>query len=235
MVLGLQLLGGFKLESPDGPMSLSNGSRRLLSFVALRGQPVSRQEVGGTLWPKASDQAAGRSLRSALWRLAGTGSRVIAASRVDLRIAEGVSVDLWAARAIAHRLLDHGSTFRETDGSRAVISLLSKDVLPEWYDDWALDAAEAWRQLRLHTLEALAAHFVSRARFGQAAVAATLAVQADPLRESARIALIGVHLAEGNRSEAVREFHRYRDLLQAELGVDPTPRLTALTADLLPA
>jgi DNA-binding SARP family transcriptional activator len=168
-----------------------------------------------------------------LWRLAGTDSRVIDASRVDLRIAEGVSVDLWEARAIAHRLLDHGSSFRETDGSRAVISLLSKDVVPEWYDDWALDEAEAWRQLRLHALEALAGHFVSRTRFGQAAVAATLAVQADPLRESARIALIGVHLAEGNRSEAVREFHRYAGLLKAELGVEPTPRMTEITKDLL--
>jgi SARP family transcriptional regulator, regulator of embCAB operon len=53
-------------------------------------------------------------------------------------------------------------------------------------------------------------------------------VRAEPLRESARAALIQAHLAEGNQSEAVREFTRYRRLLDAELGLAPTPRLHRL-------
>ena len=36
------------------------------------------------------------------------------------------------------------------------------------------------------------------------------------------------HLAVGNQSEAVREFTRYRTLLDAELGLAPTPRLHEL-------
>jgi DNA-binding SARP family transcriptional activator len=36
--------------------------------------------------------------------------------------------------------------------------------------------------------------------------------RADPLRESAHGALIAVHLAEGNQSDALREFERYRAL-----------------------
>ena len=40
------------------------------------------------------------------------------------------------------------------------------------------------------------------------------------------------HLAEGNQSEALAEFNRYRALLRAELGLDPTPRLCELVADL---
>ena len=39
--------------------------------------------------------------------------------------------------------------------------------------------------------------------------------------ETAHAALIRAHLAEGNRSEAVRQFYRCRDLLSAELTVDP--------------
>jgi hypothetical protein len=34
-------------------------------------------------------------------------------------------------------------------------------------------------------------------------------------------------LAEGNQSEAVREFTHYRALLHAELGLEPTLRLNA--------
>jgi DNA-binding SARP family transcriptional activator len=35
-------------------------------------------------------------------------------------------------------------------------------------------------------------------------------------------------LAEGNQSEAVREFMHYRALLHSELGLEPTPRLRRL-------
>jgi DNA-binding SARP family transcriptional activator len=35
-------------------------------------------------------------------------------------------------------------------------------------------------------------------------------------------------MAEGNRSEALREFARYRALLRAELGLDPTEKLREL-------
>jgi DNA-binding SARP family transcriptional activator len=54
------------------------------------------------------------------------------------------------------------------------------------------------------------------------------AVRADPLRESAHAALIRVHLAEHNQSEALREFKRYQDLLRAELNIEPTAQLHRL-------
>jgi hypothetical protein len=41
-----------------------------------------------------------------------------------------------------------------------------------------------------------------------------------------------VHIAEGNPTEALREFARYGELLMLELGVEPTERLRALVADL---
>ena len=57
-------------------------------------------------------------------------------------------------------------------------------------------------------------------------------MRAEPLRESPRAALIRVHIAEGNISEALREFARYGELLKLELGVEPTERLRALAAAL---
>jgi DNA-binding SARP family transcriptional activator len=57
-------------------------------------------------------------------------------------------------------------------------------------------------------------------------------VRAEPLRESAHAALIQLHLAEGNQSEAVREFTRYRALLNAELGLEPTLPLRQLIGNL---
>ena len=70
---------------------------------------------------------------------------------------------------------------------------------------------------------------------GEAATAATVAARADPLRESARAALVRVHLAKGNQSDALDEFHRYRSLIRRELDLEPTPLLSDLVRDLGPA
>jgi DNA-binding SARP family transcriptional activator len=123
-------------------------------------------------------------------------------------------------------------TPEQSDLSPAAIVILSGDLLPGWYDDWVLVEAEDWRQLRLHALEMLAGRLTAVGCWGQAADAARAAVRAEPLRESAHAALIGVHLAEGNQSEAVRQFTLYRELLHAELGLEPTPRLRCLVQDL---
>jgi DNA-binding SARP family transcriptional activator len=136
------------------------------------------------------------------------------------------------AQALARRLLDPALPLDRSELGMAAVPTLSADLLPDWYDDWVLIEAEDWRQLRLHALEALAGRLIALGRWGEAAGAAWAAVRAEPLRESSRAALIQVHLAEGNQSEAMREFMRYRALLDAELGLAPTARLHELVRNL---
>ena len=184
------------------------------------------------LWPDASESHAYSNLRSALARLERTYRKALQASKLELGLAEGVTVDIRHAQALARRLLDSAATPGQSDLSAATLAALSADLLPGWYDDWALIEAEDWRQLRLHALEALAGRLIAAGRWGEAADAAGAAVRAEPLRESACAAFIQVHLAEGNQSEAVREFERYRALLHAELGLEPTLRLGRLVQGL---
>lgn len=229
---GLGLLGGF-VFSADGDvlLGISAGSQRLLAFLALRERVMTRDQVAGTLWPESSEERAGASLRSAVSRLDGPVRQAVTVTATDLGMAEGVAVDVRRSRALAHRLIDRGVPRSEGDIGAGAVSCLSEDLLPGWYDDWAILAAEDWRQLRLHALEAVAARLTDADRLAEAAVAAVAAVRAEPLRESARAALIRVHLAEGNQSNAHGEFDRYRVLLHAELGVAPTSRLRHLLDD----
>jgi DNA-binding SARP family transcriptional activator len=37
-----------------------------------------------------------------------------------------------------------------------------------------------------------------------------------------------IHLAQGNKVEAIREYFRYRELLRADLNVDPSPSIEQL-------
>jgi DNA-binding SARP family transcriptional activator len=233
--LRVSLLGGFRLESAGIAVVLPEGSKRLIAFLALKGRVMQRQAVAGTLWPDATDSQGSSSLRSALTRLRGRARGSLTATVRDLGLSEDVKVDLWEARELAHHLLDPTGASSSDGPGREAISALSADLLPDSYDDWAIFEAEDWRQLRLHALEVLADRFRARKDFGDAAAAALAAIRAEPLRESPRVALIRVHIEEGNPTEALREFARYRELLMLELGVEPTERLRALVADLWPS
>ena len=227
------VLGTFRFWAEGTALpAVLGGSQRLLALLSLRDRALMRASVAGTLWPESTEEHAYSSLRSALGRLSRLTRDAVVVTPLDLCLAGDVTVDIRESRALAHRLLDPGATLSDADLSAQAIAALSLDVLPDWYDDWVLVEAEEWRQLRLHALDALADRLLNERRYGEATGAALAAVRAEPLRESARALVIRVHLAEGNQSEALAEFNRYRALLRAELGLEPTPRLCGLVADL---
>ena len=226
--LELSLLGSFELRAGDESLGVPASSQRLVAFLALRRGAAKRPQVAGTLWPEASERQAHGSLRSALWRLRGSGGDVVVGDQLSLRLAPEVAVDFRMAEALSRRLIDRSLRPEEADLGLASIDVLSADLLPDWYDDWALLEAESWRQLRLHGLEALCGHLARAGRYGEALLAAMAAVRGEPLRESGHASVIRVHLAEGNHVEARRQYGQYQHLLKAELGLEPTPRLRAL-------
>jgi DNA-binding SARP family transcriptional activator len=222
------VLGEFRLLRGTRVIGIPRASQRLLAFLALHDRVVERAALAGALWPNASELHAYSSLRTALSRLQSPARMALAIRKLELGLAEGVTVDIHHARALAHRLLNQAVLPTPDDLGMSATTVLSADLLPDWYDDWALVEAEDWRQLRLHALESLAGHLTAAGRWGEAASAARAAVRGEPLRESSHAALIQVFLAEGNLSEAVREFTCYRALLYHELGLEPTARLRHL-------
>jgi SARP family transcriptional regulator, regulator of embCAB operon len=209
-------------------IALADGPQRLIAFLALRKKPVKRRLAAGILWPDASADHAHSSLRSTLARLDHAARSALAVTPSQLGISQRITVDLWESEAIAHRLVGPHETLTVHRSAAAEVEALSADILPDWYEDWVIVEAEAWHQRRLHALEALANDLRAEGAFGDAASAAQAAIKADPLRESPRAALIRVHLAEGNVSDALREFSQYRHLLQRELQLEPTARLQHL-------
>jgi DNA-binding SARP family transcriptional activator len=226
------LLGGFRLLTGEEQVTVSGGSERLLSFVALCGQAVPRTLLAGTLWPDRPERRAFASLRSALARLEGAGRRILDVGATEVRLSQDAGVDIEEARSLARRVLDPDTPTPAQDLSADSVESLAVDLLPGWYDDWVVQEAEEWHQLRLHALEALAEEFITAGRFADAVAAAGVAVRAEPLRESSHAALIRAHLAEGNQAEALRDYDRYENLLDTELGLRPTPLVSDLVAGL---
>lgn len=212
------LMGALELEHEGAVVALPMSAQRLLAFVALQDKPLARLYVAGRLWPDASEPRAGASLRSALWRLQRADGGVVQANSRTLVLAQWASVDVQCVTAVAHRVL-HGGPVSDQD---AEALCRSDDLLPDWYDDWVDIERERFRQLRLHALEQLCGRLTAEGRFSDALEAGLAAVRAEPLRETAHRALIGMHLAEGNVSEAVRQYATCEQLMSRALGMEPS-------------
>jgi DNA-binding SARP family transcriptional activator len=223
----LALLGGFALLKGTEEVSLPLSAQRLVALLALRGRPLSRAYLAGVLWPGYSVKRSMADLRTALWRANHAGVPVVATLGMRLYLAAEVEVDVRTL--LEFSCAAPGNPARAPD---AIVSSswldLSLDLLPDWYDDWLIDDRESIRQLRLHALESLADEFSRQGRHVEAIQAALAAVRLEPLRETAHAALIKAHMTEGNRSEALRQFSRCRDLLAAELDVEPSAALCEL-------
>ena len=64
----------------------------------------------------------------------------------------------------------------------------------------------------------------------EALAAGLTAVCAEPLRESAQRALMSVHIAQGNMAEVMDQYRRFRDRLDRELALAPSPQMLQLVA-----
>jgi DNA-binding SARP family transcriptional activator len=226
------LMDGFALERDRAGVAtpvigLPRGAQRLIAHLSLCGHP-GRGAIAGQLWPDVPESHAHGSLRSALWRVQKAVPGLVEASGGSLGLADGVRVDVrefteWAQRLLAPQAV--------VDGTVALDVGLRGELLPGWYDDWVLNARERLRQLKLHALEALADKLVRAGRYGEALQAAYAAVDTEPLRESAHRAVVRVHLAEGNTTEAVRAYEVFRNMLDDELGVAPSKQMDELLVD----
>ena len=231
--MSLSLLDAFELRCDGELVSLPPSAQRLLALLALHDRPLLRPHVAGTLWLDTPDERASANLRSSLWRLNRPGPRLVDATSFQLRLAPDVRVDVREAATLAHQLL---SRTDRTSGDEAELALdprlLTGELLPDWYDDWVMLERERMRQLSLHALEALGERLLAAGRLGAALEATLEAVAMEPLRESAHRLLIRIHLAEGNAAEAIREFELCGRLFRDQLGLEPSPQLAQLVANL---
>jgi DNA-binding SARP family transcriptional activator len=225
------LLGAFALSYEGRETGISVPAQRLLAFLAVHDHAVLRDHVAETLWLDSTQERAAGSLRSALFKLRQAVScELVEVSQGRLRLASAVAVDMREATAWAHSVLDPAATEAQLSIDRLP---LASDMLPDWYDEWVVLERERFRQLRVHALETLCARLTSIGRFADAIEVGMSAIMSDPLRESAHRAVMKVHLAEGNRAEALDIYQRFRGRLRDALGLTPSALMDELVGQIL--
>lgn len=229
----LHLLRRFDLVGHHGrSIPLPLPGQRVLAFLAVHDCPLQRTFVASSLWPDSTEAKAYGSLRSALWRLRAAAPGLVLATPSRLQLDAGVSIDLIELLAAARTLRAEGRLAALTDAVN-LAERFELELLTDWYDEWLVVWQERWRQARLHALDTLARHLALGGEFDAAVECGLAAIAADPLRETSHRVLIEVHLLEGNRSEALREYHAFCALLERELSAAPNDRLANLVRSLI--
>jgi len=222
-VWNLTVLGYWRLRLNGEPVEVGARQQRVLSALALLGVRP-RHFIATLLWPDGSEKQAAGNLRASIFRISHELPGILA-GKDPLQFDQHVDVDVHRLR----RLIGDITDSREGAGSAATIELLrTADLLPGWYDDWVVREQELLQHERVDALEILARKFIARGDIGPALVAARSAAAIEPLRESVQVLLVQAHLASDDQASAVRVYRDFSARIRSELGVTPSPRLTAL-------
>jgi DNA-binding SARP family transcriptional activator len=216
MSVSLSLLGAFAVRIGGAPVHLAPVGQRVVALLALSGRSAKRERLAGTLWPERPEGRALANLRGVLHRFPNELRGGIEGRGRVVAMSPTWTVDLDAASCHA----------TPPDAARAAdVELLTRDLLPDWDEDWLVIPRERYRQYRLHALEDLATEQLAAGRALDAVDTAMHALAAEPLRESAQLLVLRAHLAAGNRASAVELFDRFRAMLATELGVLPSDEM----------
>jgi DNA-binding SARP family transcriptional activator len=222
-VVEVLVLGRVSVRIAGREVGLPRSIQRPVAYLAVSRQAVTRLELASALWPDSSSSAGLARLRNDLWKIRRLVPDLVR-SGSKVALADHVTVDLHEARRIADELLLPESG--PPEGWQ--LDLLHDDLLVDWDEEWLALDQRAHSFLRSHALEKLARHRLEASLFYEAEWACRSVIATDPYRESTRLLLADVHIAEGNGGLALRELVEFQRLLIRDLGVLPNDRIRRL-------
>lgn len=244
----LYVTGRLVVEGPAGALgqeALPGRQGRLtIAHLALaRSEPVPRDALAATLWPEHGPPALDLALSAVVSKIRGALAQVglpgvlhSVAGCYELRLPP----DAWVDAEVAAIQLDRAEgALRRDDVAGAwaaatvASAILRRPFLPGEDGEWPRLQRTRFEAQRLRSLDCLAEAWLRRGEGGLAQRVAEEAAGIAPFREATHRLLMRAHLAQGNRAEALLAFHRCRQLLVAELGVEPAPATQAVYAEAL--
>ena len=235
--LGLRLLGGFLLQAEARPRPLpARKAQALLAYLAVRaGRAHARDTLTGLLWGDVRERQARQSLRQAMVRL-----RRALAGRPRALVVQGDTVMLDARALDCDVAAFERSIRRGTPEALEQAMALYRGPLLDGvhvaapaYEEWLQSERARLGELALEALRRLVEHHQQRGRLEAATLAATRALALDPLQEDMHRALMRLHVRQGRRPAALRQYQTCVAVLQKELGVEPEAATKRLYLEIL--
>ena len=194
---------------------------RLLAFVALRGDWVSRNELATLFWPDRRQEAARSNLRKLLQEVRALNLPQLESDRNGVRWSVRTDVAEYKAAlkrgdADAALALYRAPALPGLDGGDSGVNGVS-DAYASWLDGERQSLHTAWRL-------ALVAQLPQRDAVGVLALSGLLLAD-DPCDEDALVAALDAHHALGDSHGAALAFRHYAESLIEGLGVEPSLRV----------
>jgi YVTN family beta-propeller protein len=216
-------------------------------LVAEQGRAVPRDELAEALWGEDPPATWDKALTVLVSKLRGLladhgidGSKALTGAfgcyRLDLP--EGSWVDLVAAASAGQEAEDalQASDFEKAKTAAALAaSLLEQRFLPGEEGAWVEEKRRELTEVHVRALNVLTDACLSSGDARAAAQWAEQTVAIAPFRETGYRRLMEVHIAAGDRAEALRVYERCRRLLAEELGAYPSPETESIYRELLGA
>lgn len=217
-------------------ITLSERELALLVALSLRRETVPRSRLADLLWPELDDYAARNSLSVCLHRLRQHlgNEQAIVRSKDGYALHDDVRVDLWEFDRSVSMLRSRPAL---ADSERKLLQTSYEKLrgrrperMMQW--EWFEPTERRINELRLEVAQRLATDALSHGKFQRALELAEEMIGYDPCDEAARQIAITAHLAQGDRSAAMRQYRQYRDTLQAELQCEPSDSIKRLVGAL---
>ena len=217
--------------------------RLLFAYLVLwRRRPVGRDELVEALWPQRSPTDAQGALNTLVGRLrAALGPRKVA-GRSELSLVLGpdpwIDVEVAQTAVTAARAgLEAGSASEAWSCAEEALGIVEQPLLRDLDRPWLDDQRRLLEALRPALLAVVgqAGLALGGSALARGTEAARELAALEPFRESARALLMRLLASGGDIAEAVRVYDDLRIHLRDELGLIPSPQLTALHERLLTA
>ncbi|MBN1666511.1 MAG: tetratricopeptide repeat protein [Anaerolineales bacterium] len=240
--LDMRFLGGCEIQRTNGSLHLeSNKTRALLVYLVINPGLHQRQHLMGLLWAEFPERNARRNLRHALWNLRRAlafledpepividGDTVAFKPRPDIFWdVKGFELPVTRIRALQEQpdLAEMDAAVKQYRGD----FLAGFDVpgAPA-FDEWALVERERLRTLMLSALQWLADSYAAQGEPQLALQPARRWLALAPWQELAHRQVMRLLAASHQRQAALLQYETCRQLLAAELGVEPDPETLAL-------
>jgi WD40 repeat protein/DNA-binding SARP family transcriptional activator len=241
--LQIQLFGGFSLRYGGEAIAgfTNERSQALLAYLVLhRQEPHSRQQMACCLYPDGFDSQARSALRKDLYNLRQALPHAaqflhIQAQVVQWNLEADVSLDVAefeAALDRAEAAPDEDIAARP-DPLEQAIDGYPGQLLPLLDYEWLGPIRDRLHQRYLDALERLVDVLQQQQQYRQAVRYGQLLLLQEPLRESIYQTLMQLHGLNGDRATAIQIYHQCMQVLQDELGIDPSAETQQIYQSLL--
>jgi len=236
------LLGGLDIFLGDVPVSefTSRKSPALLSYLITTGRSHSREALSALLWGESAEGRARASLRTVLWDLRQHVPDHVLADRQSVSFATDVAhwVDVHDFSTTVEGILSSAQvrsdsapllTEEQVEALEDVLDLYRGDFLAGFYiseapnfESWVLRKREWARQLAIQGWHQLVVHYAAEQAYLSGIDAASQLLEIAPWQEETHRQLMRLLALSGQRGAALAQYETCREMLDEELGVEPT-------------